>query len=507
MTATAELAERLDVRLHTHLAEDLDEDDYCLERFGRRPVDQFAEVGWLTPRAWVAHCIYPDASEITRLGAAGVGVAHCPSSNMILGNGLDCRCATCARPGRRWAWAATGRRRTTWLAVAGGPHRAAARQAARRRGGGDGPGRARPRDPRRRGVPGPRRGDRRADGRAPAATSWSGRLDRDRASRARCSDPVEAWLRCGPGRRARRSWPAGSSSRTACSRWRGSTTSWPATAPRPCVCRTRRAANGCHPFGRVRCGAGRCRGDRAVTAPQPRDVPSWSDPLVASTSRHRRRPAGQARADRPVPFLDPVAGDAGLRGAHACARLARQGPVPAAVRGRRRPAARLAQQPPVRGHVLHRQRPAVRHPQPRRRGPALPGQLGAGRGHPPRAGALHGVPRAHGDVPVGERAAHGAVAAHRGRPAAPDGAARRRVRRPRRRLAGAGLADRRLGGRAAAAVPPVGRRARRACRRWSRCTRSPTTTRSPSPPRRQACSRSPAAARGPPASCSASAAR
>ena len=86
----SELAERLDVRLHTHLAEDPDEDEYCLERFGRRPVDQFEEVGWLSPRAWVAHCIYPDAPEITRLGAAGVGVAHCPSSNMILGNSRIC---------------------------------------------------------------------------------------------------------------------------------------------------------------------------------------------------------------------------------------------------------------------------------------------------------------------------------------------------------------------------------------------------------------------------------
>jgi cytosine/adenosine deaminase-related metal-dependent hydrolase len=90
MTATAELAERLDVRLHTHLAEDPDEDDYCLERFGRRPVDQFAEVGWLTPRAWVAHCIYPNDDEIVRLGAAGVGVAHCPGSNGMLGNGRIC---------------------------------------------------------------------------------------------------------------------------------------------------------------------------------------------------------------------------------------------------------------------------------------------------------------------------------------------------------------------------------------------------------------------------------
>jgi cytosine/adenosine deaminase-related metal-dependent hydrolase len=87
MRATAELADRLDVRLHTHLAEDPDEDRYCLERFGRRPVEQFEEVGWLTPRSWVAHCIYPDDAEVRRLGAAGVGVAHCPSSNMLIGGG------------------------------------------------------------------------------------------------------------------------------------------------------------------------------------------------------------------------------------------------------------------------------------------------------------------------------------------------------------------------------------------------------------------------------------
>jgi cytosine/adenosine deaminase-related metal-dependent hydrolase len=87
MRRTAELAEKLDVRLHTHLAEDPDEDTFCLERFGRRPVDQFAEVGWLTPRAWVAHCIYPNADEVARLGAAGTGVAHCPSSNMLIGGG------------------------------------------------------------------------------------------------------------------------------------------------------------------------------------------------------------------------------------------------------------------------------------------------------------------------------------------------------------------------------------------------------------------------------------
>ncbi len=88
MLATAELAERLDVRLHTHLAEDPEEDEYCLATFGRRPIDQFAEVGWGGDRAWVAHCICPNPEEVARLGAWGTGVAHCPSSNMILGGGL-----------------------------------------------------------------------------------------------------------------------------------------------------------------------------------------------------------------------------------------------------------------------------------------------------------------------------------------------------------------------------------------------------------------------------------
>jgi cytosine/adenosine deaminase-related metal-dependent hydrolase len=87
MRRTAELAEHLDVRLHTHLAEDPDEDDFAAKTFGRRTIDQFEEVGWMSDRTWVAHCIYPDAGEIARLGAAGVGVAHCPSSNMMIGGG------------------------------------------------------------------------------------------------------------------------------------------------------------------------------------------------------------------------------------------------------------------------------------------------------------------------------------------------------------------------------------------------------------------------------------
>jgi cytosine/adenosine deaminase-related metal-dependent hydrolase len=87
MRNTAELAERLDVRLHTHLAEDPDEDRYAEERFGKRTVEHFEDVGWLSDRAWVAHCIYPNPTEVARLGAAGVGVAHCPSSNMMIGGG------------------------------------------------------------------------------------------------------------------------------------------------------------------------------------------------------------------------------------------------------------------------------------------------------------------------------------------------------------------------------------------------------------------------------------
>ena len=88
MARTAELAADLDVRLHTHLAEDVDEDDFCMEQFGCRPVDYLERVGWHTDRTWIAHCIQPNTAEIARLGGWGVGVAHCPSSNMILGAGV-----------------------------------------------------------------------------------------------------------------------------------------------------------------------------------------------------------------------------------------------------------------------------------------------------------------------------------------------------------------------------------------------------------------------------------
>lgn len=88
MTQTAELAERLDVRLHTHLAENSEDDEFSLSSFGRTCIEQFEHVGWATDRAWVAHCVRPSQEEIIRLGRAGVGVAHCPSSNMILSSGI-----------------------------------------------------------------------------------------------------------------------------------------------------------------------------------------------------------------------------------------------------------------------------------------------------------------------------------------------------------------------------------------------------------------------------------
>ena len=88
MAESAALAEKLDVRLHTHLAETLDEEDFCLQRFGLRTVDYLDSVGWLGPRTWLAHGIHFNPGEIERLGSAGTGVCHCPSSNMRLASGI-----------------------------------------------------------------------------------------------------------------------------------------------------------------------------------------------------------------------------------------------------------------------------------------------------------------------------------------------------------------------------------------------------------------------------------
>lgn len=88
MVRSAELAEKLDVRLHTHFAENAEDDAFSLQMFGCRPFDYLSDVGWVSDRTWVAHCVQPNADEIVKLGAAGVGVAHCPSSNLILASGI-----------------------------------------------------------------------------------------------------------------------------------------------------------------------------------------------------------------------------------------------------------------------------------------------------------------------------------------------------------------------------------------------------------------------------------
>lgn len=88
MRAAAELAEQLNVRLHTHLAQVPPEEAFALRHFGKRPVDRFQALGWGSDRAWVAHCIFVNEDEIRRLGQWGTGVAHCPSSNSLICGGI-----------------------------------------------------------------------------------------------------------------------------------------------------------------------------------------------------------------------------------------------------------------------------------------------------------------------------------------------------------------------------------------------------------------------------------
>ena len=88
MRETADLARRSGVRLHTHLAETTDEADWCLDRMGCTPLEYAEQLGWTGPDVWFAHGIHFDDAEVKRLGAAGVGVAHCPSSNARLGAGI-----------------------------------------------------------------------------------------------------------------------------------------------------------------------------------------------------------------------------------------------------------------------------------------------------------------------------------------------------------------------------------------------------------------------------------
>lgn len=88
MKQSAALARTHSLRLHTHLAETEDENAFCQRMFGQRPLDYLESVGWLGPQTWLAHGIWFNDDEIQRLGQAGTGVCHCPSSNMILASGI-----------------------------------------------------------------------------------------------------------------------------------------------------------------------------------------------------------------------------------------------------------------------------------------------------------------------------------------------------------------------------------------------------------------------------------
>jgi len=87
MKGSAELARKTGVTLHTHIAEIPEEAEYCLEHYGRRPVERLADMGWLTDRAWLAHAVHLNGADIGMLADAGTGVAHCPVSNMRLASG------------------------------------------------------------------------------------------------------------------------------------------------------------------------------------------------------------------------------------------------------------------------------------------------------------------------------------------------------------------------------------------------------------------------------------
>jgi 8-oxoguanine deaminase len=92
MKKTAELADKLDVRLHTHLAETEDENKFCEQIHNCRPLDYLEQCGWLNARAWLAHGIFFNASEMKRLGKAGMTVSHCACSNQLLASGC---CPVC----------------------------------------------------------------------------------------------------------------------------------------------------------------------------------------------------------------------------------------------------------------------------------------------------------------------------------------------------------------------------------------------------------------------------
>jgi cytosine/adenosine deaminase-related metal-dependent hydrolase len=88
MEESATLARRLGLQLHTHLAETVEEDAYCRELYGCTPVEYLDRVGWTAGDVWCAHCVHLSDADVATFARAGVGVAHCPTSNLRLGAGI-----------------------------------------------------------------------------------------------------------------------------------------------------------------------------------------------------------------------------------------------------------------------------------------------------------------------------------------------------------------------------------------------------------------------------------
>jgi len=88
MRVSADLARGLGLRLHTHLAETAEEEDYCRELYNCTPVEYLEELGWLAEDVWCAHCVHLSTRNVARFGETGTGVAHCPTSNLRLGAGV-----------------------------------------------------------------------------------------------------------------------------------------------------------------------------------------------------------------------------------------------------------------------------------------------------------------------------------------------------------------------------------------------------------------------------------
>ena len=105
MIETKNLARKLGVMMHTHLAETLDEENFCLEKYGRRPFELMEDFEWVGPDVWYAHGIYLNDREINDL--KGSGIAHCPSSNMKLNSGI-CRTSDIVKAGGKLSIAVDG---------------------------------------------------------------------------------------------------------------------------------------------------------------------------------------------------------------------------------------------------------------------------------------------------------------------------------------------------------------------------------------------------------------